>query len=61
MPIVLKTRREVEMMRRTGQVAHEILRKMQQAAKPGITTLELDELAQAELDKVGSDWTDERW
>ena len=53
MPIVIKTRREIEMMRRTGQVAHEILQKMHQAAKPGVTTLELDELAQDELAKVG--------
>src|SRR5215471_1312648 len=53
MPIILKTRREIEMMRRTGQVGRDILAKMQQAAVPGVTTGDLDELARQELDKVG--------
>jgi methionyl aminopeptidase len=54
MPIVLKSRREIEMMRRAGQVAHEILGKMEAAARPGVSTLELDELARAELDAAGA-------
>lgn len=53
MPIVFKTRREIEMMRRAGQVGRDILAKMHQAAVPGVTTGELDELAHAELEKVG--------
>lgn len=53
MPTVLKTRREIEMMRRTGQAAHDILKKMQKAARPGVTTFELDELAHDELDRIG--------
>jgi methionyl aminopeptidase len=51
MPIVIKTRREIEMMRRAGQVGCEILAKMRQAAVPGVTTWELNEIARAELDK----------
>ena len=39
MPIVLKSRREIEMMRRAGQVANEILAKMQAAAVAGVSTL----------------------
>ena len=54
MPIVLKSRREIEMMRRAGQVAHEILAKMESAAVVGVSTLELDELARQELDHVGA-------
>ena len=54
MAIELKTRREIEMMRRAGQVAFEVLSKMERAAVPGVTTLELDELAREELDKVGA-------
>jgi len=50
---ILKSRREIEMMRRTGQVARDILGKMQQASVPGVTTGELDELARQELDRVG--------
>jgi methionyl aminopeptidase len=53
MPIVIKTRREIEMMRRAGQIGCEILAKMREAAKVGISTLELDELARVDLEKVG--------
>lgn len=53
MPIVIKTRREIEMMRRAGQIGCEILAKMREAAKVGVSTLELDELARVELEKVG--------
>ncbi len=42
------------MMRRAGQVAHEILAKMERAAVAGVSTLELDELARAELEKAGA-------
>jgi methionyl aminopeptidase len=54
MPIVLKTRREIEMMRRTGALGCDILGKMREAAKPGITTAELDELARVELERAGA-------
>lgn len=53
MPTILKTRREIELMRHAGRVGHEILQKMKAAAVPGVTTLELDELAAAELALVG--------
>jgi methionyl aminopeptidase len=53
MPIILKTRREIELMRHAGQVGHEILLKMKQKAVVGVTTLELDDLAAEELAKVG--------
>src|ERR1700722_695590 len=54
MPIILKTSREIEMMRRAGQVAHDILVKMRQAAVPGATTMAVDMVAKAEMDKVGA-------
>ena len=53
MPIVLKTRREIELMRHAGQVGHDILQKMRDATAPGVTTGELDQLAADELAKVG--------
>ncbi|MGB7160375.1 MAG: type I methionyl aminopeptidase [Tepidisphaeraceae bacterium] len=52
MPIVIKTRREIEMMRRAGQIGCEILAKMREATRAGVSTLELDELARIELEKV---------
>ena len=54
MPIVIKTRREIEMMRRAGQVAFDVLSRMEGAAAAGVSTLELDELARAELEKAGA-------
>jgi methionyl aminopeptidase len=51
---VLKTRREIEMMRRAGQVACEILAKMRQAACVGVTTYELDQIARMEMEQVGA-------
>jgi len=54
MPIILKARREIEMMRRTGQIGSEILQKMKAAVAPGVTTFELNEIARRELDNVGA-------
>src|SRR4051794_17183361 len=51
MPIVIKTRREIEMMRRAGQVGCLILAKMREAVAPGVTTFELKEIARRELGK----------
>ncbi len=54
MPIVLKSRREIEMMRRAGQIACEVLGQMREAAKAGVLTIQLDELARRALDRVGA-------
>ena len=54
MPIVLKTRREIEMMRRAGHVGREVLARMEKSAVPGVSTGELDELARIELDRFGA-------
>src|SRR5205085_8799861 len=51
MPIVIKTRREIEMMRHAGQVGNRILSAMREAAAPGVTTMQLDELARVELER----------
>jgi methionyl aminopeptidase len=52
--IVIKSSRDIEMMRRAGTVAHDILSKMRAAAKAGVTTGDLDELARSEMEKVGA-------
>jgi methionyl aminopeptidase len=51
---VLKTRREIEMMRRAGQVACNVLAKMREAAVAGISTGELDMIAREEMLKEGA-------
>ncbi|HEY1923152.1 MAG TPA: hypothetical protein VGG44_10420, partial [Tepidisphaeraceae bacterium] len=54
MPIIIKSRFEIERMRRAGQIGCEILAKMREAAVAGVSTQWLDELAKSELDKVGA-------
>jgi methionyl aminopeptidase len=54
MAIVLKSRNDIERMRRAGQVACHILAKMRAAVAPGVTTLELDELARDAMQKAGA-------
>jgi methionyl aminopeptidase len=54
MPIIIKGRREIEMMRRAGKLGCEILYKMRQAAVSGVTTFELNEVARVALDKAGA-------
>ena len=54
MPIIYKSRREIELMRRAGQVACQILAKMRQAAVVGVSTFDLDELARTEMEAAGA-------
>jgi methionyl aminopeptidase len=54
MPIVLKTRREIELMRTAGKLAHDILLKMAARVRPGISTAELNSLADEELYKANA-------
>ena len=54
MPIIIKSRFEIERMRRAGKLASEVLAKMQAAVAPGVSTQELDDLARGELEKVGA-------
>jgi methionyl aminopeptidase len=54
MPIIIKTRREIEMMRRAGQVAHSILREMEKAAVVGANTGDIDEIARGLLVQHGA-------
>lgn len=54
MKVVLKSRREIEMMRRAGQVACNVLAKMREAAVAGVSTGELDLIARDEMLKEGA-------
>jgi methionyl aminopeptidase len=54
MPIVIKTRREMDAMRRAGQIAHEIMYAMKRAAVAGVTTLALDQLARDSMIRHGA-------
>jgi methionyl aminopeptidase len=54
MPIDYKSRRQIELMRRAGQVACQILARMREASVPGVTTGELDDLARQEMESAGA-------
>ena len=51
--IVLKSPREIEIMRGANQHVAEVLEIMAQAVKPGVTTWDLDQIARAEIKKRG--------
>ena len=44
MKIILKSRRDLELMRAAGRVVHRALMRAKDLAKPGVTTLELDRI-----------------
>ncbi len=53
--IVLKSKREIELMRIAGQIVaetHDVLRGL---VKPGITTQELDAVAESTIRKLGGE------
>lgn len=49
----VKTSQEVEAIRESGRMLATVLEKVVAAAKPGVTGLEIDELANSELKKLG--------
>jgi methionyl aminopeptidase len=49
--IVYKSPDEIKLMREAGLVAAEILEKMCVAAKPGVSTWDLDQIARREIDR----------
>jgi len=51
--MVLKSPAEVETMHRANAVVHEVLRTVRQTAAPGVTTLELDQLAEGIIRERG--------
>ena len=46
--IALKSTREIEIMRRANVIVAEVLQELRQRLKPGVTTLDLDAVAEAE-------------
>ena len=45
MSIILRSQREIEKLREAGSVVANVLSKLKECAKPGVTTAELDEMA----------------
>ncbi|MEW6487696.1 MAG: type I methionyl aminopeptidase [Thermodesulfobacteriota bacterium] len=51
--IVLKSAREIEEMVRANRIVAEILARVREAVRPGVTTAELEEVAREEVERRG--------
>lgn len=51
--VILKTKKELDKMRDSGYIVSRVLKKIEQEAKPGITTLELNEVANKIISNYG--------
>ncbi|MEF3192019.1 MAG: type I methionyl aminopeptidase [Campylobacterales bacterium] len=54
MAIALRSRSDIEKLRRASKIAREVLERVAEAVRPGVTTRELDALAEAECRKLGA-------
>lgn len=52
--IICKTREQIAKMRDAGKIVAEVLALMEEYAKPGISTAELDQIAEAHIRKSGA-------
>jgi methionyl aminopeptidase len=52
--VVLKSSKEIEKMRRAGQVVREVLELVRGLVKPGVTTLDLEKAAEARTTALGA-------
>ena len=52
--VVLKTRREIELMREAGRIAATALKVAGEAVRPGVSTLEIDTLARKYIESQGA-------
>src|ERR1035437_1859693 len=52
--VTLKSRDEIERMRHAGRIVAEVLALMEESLKPGVTTAQLDALAEAHIRKAGA-------
>jgi len=50
----LKSKQDVERMRRAGQIVAEVLARLQEVVAPGVTTMELDRIAEEMTRKRGA-------
>jgi methionyl aminopeptidase len=51
--VVLKSSQEIEKMRRAGQVVREVLDLVRDRVRPGMTTLDLEKIAETRLKELG--------
>jgi methionyl aminopeptidase len=54
MAIMIKTAKEVEKMRRAGAIVHDVLQAVRSMVKPGVTTLDLEQVAETMIAEAGA-------
>ncbi len=54
MELELKSRKDLETMRRAGQIVAEVLARLSEEVRPGVTTIELDRIAEELTHKRGA-------
>jgi methionyl aminopeptidase len=54
MAIILRSRREIELMRKAGAVVADVLLKLQEISRPGVSTAHLDAVAVDMLKQAGA-------
>jgi methionyl aminopeptidase len=54
MGIIIKSDKEITIMREAGRIVAEVLKTISQQVKPGMTTKEMDVIAEKELKKMGA-------
>jgi methionyl aminopeptidase len=54
MPVTLRSPREIDKLRRSGQAVRQVLELVRQAVKPGASTMDLERIAIAEMKKLGA-------
>lgn len=52
--VTIKSKHETELMKAAGRITYEALKKMEEAVKPGITTKELDRIAEKHIKSCGA-------
>ena len=54
MGIIIKSAREIEIMRQAGRIVATVLAELKSQVKPGMKTRELDKIAERETEKLGA-------
>ncbi len=53
--VTIKSKKEIELMKEVGKVVAKLYEKLEKEIKPGMTTLELDELAERTMKELGAE------
>ena len=52
--VTIKSKKEIEKMKEVGKVVAQIYEELEKEIKPGMTTLQLDEIAEKTMKKLGA-------